>query len=84
MKYATEVIDLLAAYPGRRFRMRHILNHVVPRASAAQVRAARMGVWRVLGALAQSGQVRIDRPDGRNGSYAEYSWQTITSDAGNP
>ena len=39
MKYAHEVIDLLAAYPGREFRMAEILRHVsrgMPLAPASQ------------------------------------------------
>lgn len=84
MKYAKEVIDLLGAHPGRRFKMRQVLNHVAPRATPNQLPAIRVGVWRALCALEESGQVCIDRPEGRNGSYAEYWWQTITSDRGQP
>ncbi|TKR55394.1 hypothetical protein D7I39_11315 [Allopusillimonas ginsengisoli] len=80
MKYASDVIDLLAAYPGRRFKMRQILNHVAPRAMQRQLAVARTGVWRALCAE-ESGQVCIARPEGKNGSYAEYWWKTITSDA---
>lgn len=81
MKYAHEVIDLLAAYPGRKFRMRQILNHVAPRASQRQLAVVRTGVWRALLALEESGQVSIKRPD-RNGSHGEYWWETITSGTG--
>ena len=84
MRYAHEVIDLLAAYPGRRFKMRQIINHVAPRATSKQVPAVRVGVWRVLRELEESGQVCVDRKEGQNGSYAEYSWQTITSCGGKP
>ncbi len=84
MKYAEEVIGLLAAHPGRRFKMRQVLNHVAPRASQRQLPAIRVGVWRALCALEESGQVGIDRGEGINGSSAEYWWQTITSDRGQP
>ena len=30
MKYAKEVIDLMAAYPGRRFKMKQIINYAAP------------------------------------------------------
>lgn len=81
MKYAKEVIDLLAAYPGRRFKMRQILNHVAPRADQRQLAIVRTGVWRALMALEESGQVSVIRPE-VNGSHAEYCWQTITSTSG--
>ena len=83
MKYAREVIDLLASYPGRRFRMRQIINHVAPRATGRRLAVVRTGVWRVLQALEESGQVQIIRPD-ENGSHAEYCWKTITSSSGKP
>ena len=82
MKYAHEVIGLLAAYPGRRFRMRQIIRYVAPRATGRQLAVVRTGVWRVLQALEDSGQVQISRPV-ENGSHAEYWWQTITSSSGN-
>jgi len=81
VKYAREVIDLLAAHPNRMFKMRQILNHVVPRADQRQLAVARTGVWRALLALEESGQVVISRPD-VNGSHAEYGWKTITSSYG--
>ncbi len=78
MKYASEVIGLLAAHPGRRFRMRQIIRHVQPKATAKELPIIRTGVWRVLQALEESGQVRIERPE-TNGAPAEYWWETITS-----
>ena len=83
MKYAHEVIDLLAAHPGRRFKMRQILNHVAPRANQRRLAIVRTGVWRALLALEESGQVVIIRP-AENGGHAEYFWQTITSSASEP
>lgn len=84
MKYAKEVIDLMGTFPERRFKMRQILNHVAPHAAANQLAVVRVGVWRVLIALQESGQVGIDMPNGGNGSYAEYWWKTITSSATQP
>jgi hypothetical protein len=78
VKYAKEVIDLLGAYPGRRFKMRQILNHVSPRADGRRLAVVRTGVWRALQALEESGQVVISRPDA-NGAHAEYWWKSITS-----
>lgn len=84
MKYAKEVIDLMAAYPGRTFRMRHILHHVATRATAAELAKVCVGVWRVLGALQESGQIKSDRAEAGNGHYAQYSGKTITSGGGEP
>ena len=81
MKYAREVIDLLGAYPGRRFRMREIIRYVAPRASGRQLAVVRTGVWRVLSALEESGQVEIKR-SGSSGAHAEYCWKSITSSSG--
>jgi len=49
MKYAREVIDLLAAYPDHSFRMNHIVRHVsraVPQ-SPKRRETLRKGVGRV-------------------------------------
>jgi len=81
VKYAREVIDLMGAHPGRRFRMTEIIRYVAPRAKGRQRAVVRTGLWRVLQALEESGQVCIDRPE-ENGAHAEYWWQTITSCSG--
>ena len=79
MKYASEVIDLMACFPGRRFKMRQIINHVAPRADQRQRAIVRTGVWRVLLALESSGQVGSSRSETENGEHAEYWWKSITS-----
>lgn len=60
MKYAREVIELLAAYPGREFRMIQIVRHVSSALdlSVRQRNAVRQGVLRVLDSLQNSGQVQ--------------------------
>ncbi len=83
MKYAHEVIDLLAAFPGRRFKMRQIINHVAPRADQRQRAVVRTGVWRVLVALEKSGQLASTRDASESRVHFEYWWQTITSAPGN-
>ena len=73
MKYAREVIDLMACYPGREFRMAEILRHAgrcLPRTTAAQ-EAMRRGVRRVLDHLIASGQV--GKTEGNTKSVA-YFW----------
>ena len=59
MKYAKEVIGLLAAHPDKRFRMAHIVRYVTQGAelSTAQRQAVRVGVRRVINELIDTGQV---------------------------
>lgn len=75
MKYAREVIDLLGALPGVRFKMRHIVRSVAPRATPAQRASIREGVRRVLRALEESGQVSSTRHRTQYGGDAEYWWK---------
>ena len=77
MKYAKEVIDLLAAYPGREFRMIQIVRHVAEGQPANTVEWERLrkGVRRVLGSLEDSGQVVSRSPHDRSGSYSLYCWK---------
>ena len=60
VKYASEVIGLLGAHPGREFRMAQIIRHVSRGADVAGPRrnALRIGVYRVLQQLVESGQVQ--------------------------
>lgn len=66
--------------------MRHVVKHVAPHAQASDLSRIRVGVWRVLSTLEQSGQVEAHRENAANGSYAEYSWKdkTITSSSLKP
>ena len=74
MKYAAEVIDLLAAYPGREFRMIQIVRHVSKgmELSSAQRNAMREGVKRVLVQLQDSGQVDKIK-EGETSAF--YAWR---------
>lgn len=73
MKYASEVIDLLAAYPGREFRAGDIIRYVETsgRNHGVSRQAIRNGVLRVLGALVDSGQVMQIR---QSRTTARYLW----------
>ena len=77
MKYAKEVIDLLAAYPGREFRMIQIVRHVADGRTASTVEWERIrkGVRRVLVSLQESGQVQFHSPRERTGTYILYRWK---------
>lgn len=75
MLYAKEVIDLLACFPGREFRMIHIVRHVAKgRPSSIQQRdRLRRGILNVLHVLIDAGVVR--RRAGRRGQPAYYAWR---------
>ncbi|UOK17259.1 hypothetical protein vBBaMIFTN8_72 [Bordetella phage vB_BaM-IFTN8] len=79
MKYAREVIDLMAAFPGRRFKVRQIVNHAAPRATAQQRSSVRIGVHRVLKSLELSGQVCSTRGEVEYGADGEYWWVDVTA-----
>lgn len=73
MKYAKEVIDLLACYPGREFRAKEIINHVMAAmhlSSECRIKV-RKGVDRVLGQMASSGAVHII-PATKRGEFSRY------------
>src|SRR5260363_332941 len=62
MKYAQEIIDLMGAYPGRAFRMREIVKYVSGKeANDKERKQVRIGVWRVLNQLNESGQIMIQK-----------------------
>lgn len=75
MLYAREVIDLMAAFPGRPWKMHHIVNHVARgRPSNKQERNRyRQGVRRVILALVESGTVEYQPP--LRGAPALYIWK---------
>ena len=81
MKYAKEVINLLAAHPSRAFRMAHVVNHIDRNAQGTARLRIRVGALRVLKALSESGQVKIAEPEARGGS-ALYQWQSDTCTSG--
>ncbi|TAL89272.1 MAG: hypothetical protein EPN62_08715 [Candidimonas sp.] len=77
MKYAREVMDLMAAFPGRDFKMNDLVNHAakVQFANRRQRDAVRRAVDRVLKSLISTGTVimRPSRPGVRN--IAVYRWK---------
>jgi hypothetical protein len=80
LKFASEIIELMAAYPEREFRMGQIVRYAVKGRTLdlKERRAARLAVWRALGAFIENGSIatRPDRP--RNGAPAFYRWKSIT------
>lgn len=77
MKYAKEVIDLLAAYPGRRFRMIHIVRHVAGGQpdDVGEWERIRKGVRRVLEDLETHGHVSRRLPTAGSGGFSLYAWK---------
>lgn len=78
MLYAAEVINLMAAFPGREWRMGEIVNHVARgRPSSKQQRERyRKGVRRVLEALIRSKCVQF-KP-AKPGGTTLYRWKSGT------
>lgn len=84
VKYANEVINLMGAHPGRRFKVRHIVGYVAPNSTPKQRASIRVGIQRVLYALETNGQIDSSRAQTVNGGDAEYWWKTATSTACRP
>jgi hypothetical protein len=81
MQYAREVMDLMAAYPGREFKMASLVNYVAGRTADRRLRKrVTEGVRRVLQALEASGSIDVAAAE-RNGAAAAYSWRTKTREA---
>lgn len=68
-------MELMAAYPGRPFRMMQLVNYVGASPKNNKERSAlREGVRSVLKALIASGAVR-ELPRRQQGGYATYIWK---------
>jgi hypothetical protein len=75
MKYAKEVLDLMAAYPGRGFKMREVINYVAPDAIGRTRHAIRRGVLRVMDELVAMGTVNRYPPHAVRGESTLYTWK---------
>ncbi len=80
MKYADKVIDLMAPFPGKEFRMHEIVRYVAPKVADRRTRdAVRLQVRVVLNQLQESGCVTIVKGSG-NTSPLLYVWgKTVRS-----
>jgi len=75
MKYAAEIINLMGAYPGRDWRMLHLVRYVCPKPKSIQERrAVRKAVLRAVQAIVETGVVTYHPPK-RRGCYAVYCWK---------
>lgn len=76
MKYAAEVISIMASYPGRQFKPQEICRFVCPKPKdLKERRAVRIGVYRVLVELVAAGSVLSSQPMVKRGGYAVYWWK---------
>ncbi len=83
MKYAKEVMDLMMAHKGRRFKMSQIINYVCGSPDQKRRAVVRTGVWRVLRDLEASGHVESNRNEVCNGAHADWWWaKSITLESG--
>lgn len=73
MKYAKEVIDLMAAYPGRDWRMAEIVRYIGGKPEDRHF--IRKGVSRVIATLAESGLILVRPPRNGRGGFATYRWK---------
>jgi transcription initiation factor IIE alpha subunit len=75
--YVAEIVELMAAFPGRDFRIGDVINYVRNGRdlSDKQARAMREGVSRALQALAETGSVAVVRPFTNQRGWAYYHWQ---------
>lgn len=76
MKYAREMIDLMAAYPGRPFRLVELVRHVSQGRQLSVTERTRLerGIQRAADALQSTGSVVIEEPThGRHGR--KYLWR---------
>lgn len=74
MKYASEVMDLMAPYPGIQFRMAQIVRSIDPQAEGPVRQRIRNGVLRVLESLEEHNQIEVTPAEGRGG-FATYAWK---------
>ena len=77
MLYVAECIELMAAFPGRSFRIGDVISYVRngKELSDKQARAMREGVVRALQALAETGSVVIVKPWTNQRGWCYYQWQ---------
>lgn len=73
MKYAKEIISLMAAYPGKSFKMRHLVNFIRPNAKGTEYDAIRKGILRVLEHLKENNLIRVENAESKTTS--RYAWK---------
>ena len=79
MKYAKEIIELLSAYPDRKFAMKEILNTLGTSSGSKGKARVRVAAWRVLVALEEHSLIESTRHIVLRGETAFYWWRTNDS-----
>ena len=75
MKLATEVISLMAAHPGRAFKMSEIIRYIRPGELTTKQRVAiQVSIWRILRELKDAKVVSIRRKNNARNSMV-YRWK---------
>jgi hypothetical protein len=74
VKYAKEVMELMAPFPGREFRMAEIVRYAAPNADRVERMRVHKGVLRVLSNLIESGSVIHLTPAAGRGDISMYAW----------
>lgn len=82
MKYASEIIELMSAYPERIWRISHLIRAVRPNATGNTRNSVHRAVLRVLNELESTGHVTHERPQ-FNGSFSRFRWKTTTRSSEN-
>lgn len=80
MKYASEVINLLASNQRSAFRMAHFVRNIDEEATGRDRQRIRNGVLRVLEELEHHGTVTVERSD-RRGAASLYRWKVPHEDS---
>lgn len=73
MKYAAEIREYMAARPGERCNVRHLVRVIAPFAYGNVRASIRRQVLRTLKLMVECGAV-VEEPRQRNGGHARYSW----------
>lgn len=81
MLYAAQIIDLMAAYPGRRWQVQHIRRYIAGASDDRKaMRSMQRAIQRALIALGEAGAILIHESD-TNGRPFEYEWKRDMSNA---
>ena len=77
MLYVAEVVELMAAFPGRDFKMADLVGYIA-NGRALEIRekrAVRKAAHRAVDALASTGCILVHPPRASRGGYAHYRWK---------
>lgn len=73
MDYCKSLLGLFVCYPGRKWEMFQLVNHVSAKAKGAERQRVRNGIARAISKFEKTGHVRVTPPAVR-GAGALYEW----------